>query len=804
MEILLQDLRYGVRMMLKSPGYTLLALLALALGIGANSAIFSVVNSIMLRPLPYNNPDRLVTVWENHKAKGGPEREWTNPPTFNDWREQNQSFEFMAAYTGWAPTLTGQEEPERIVGQAVSHSMFQVLGTEPFLGRSFRVEEDRQGTEKVVVLSHRLWQRRFGSDKTFVGRTIALNGESYTVLGIMPEGFKFPGRPNVDIWTPLEPVIGNSCGRGCYTIRVIGRLKPGVSLEQARSEMGTIANRLAQQYPESNKEVGITIAGLHDQLIEDTKPALLVLLGAVAFVLLIACANVANLALARAATREKEIAIRLAIGAGRWRLIRQLLTENLLIALIGGGAGLLLAFWMVDLLTKFSPTNTPRLEEIGIDWQVLGFTIGISILTGLIFGLIPATQATSPDLNESLKEGDKGSRTGPKSGRIRNLLVVTETSLALILLICAGLLMKSFLSLQRVDPGLNPNNVLTMSLSLPRSSYPERSQLVAFYNQLLERVKSTPGVDSTGVASTIPLGGSHTDTSFLIEGRAKSEQDNLAAWYSSVSPDYFRSMGMRILKGRQFTEQDTEKALKVIIINETMAKRYWPGEDPVGKRLKFESGENWREIVGIMADVKEFGLDTDARPSLYFPYDQQAARSVSLVVRTTSDPSKVAGGIRKEIWSIDKNLAISNQTTLEEMFSDSISIPRFIMLLIAIFASLALILAAVGIYGVISYMVAQRTHEIGIRMALGADRGDILRMVLGQGMKLALIGIILGIGGAIALTRIMSSLLYGVNATDPVTFIGVSFLLAAVALMACYIPARKATKVDPMVALRYE
>jgi putative ABC transport system permease protein len=807
METLLQDFKYGVRMLYKNRGFTAIALLALALGIGANTAIFSVVNSVLLRPLPYRDPQRLIMIWENYQQRGGPEREWASPADFRDFRDQAQSFEHVAALVGWGPTLTGQDEPADLQGAAVSYDTFEMLGVEPALGRSFRADEDRAGAERVAVLSHNLWQRRFGSDPAIVGKNLTLGGESYAVIGVMPRGFSFPILKDTEIWRPITPALAAipGCDRGCVILRVIAKLNPGVPIEAARAEMTALTSRLAEQYPESNKGVGATLVPLHEQLVGDVRPAMLVLLGAVGLVLLIACANVANLLLARAAAREKEVAIRAALGASRSRLIRQHLTESLVLAVIGGALGLLTAFWIVDLLVSVAPKGTPRIEEVAIDPIVLAFTFGTAMLTGIAFGLAPALLSSRTNFNSTLKEGGRDTSATSRGARVRSGLVVSEVALALMLLIGAGLLIKSFINLQRVDPGFNPKSVLRIDVSLPRTRYPERNQSASFYKELLDRVAALPGVQSAGAVSSLPLSGGGTDSNFAIEGQPAAEPDQRpVAWYSSVTPGYFRAMGIRLLKGRELTEADNADARKTVVISESMARRYFTDQDPLGKRIVFGGGNDPREIVGVVSDVKFFGLNLDARPSMYYPHAQNPARGMSLVVRTQGGPLSLAAAIRGQVSALDRNLAVSNVMTMEQLVGASLSEPRFVLLLLGAFASVAMLLSAIGVYGVVSYSVTQRSHEIGVRMALGAQMSDVLKLVVGQGMTLVLGGVGLGLIAAFALSRVMESLLFGVSATDLTTFAATSIILAAVALGACLVPARRATKVGPMESLRYE
>jgi predicted permease len=805
MQSILQDLRYGVRMLVNKPGFTLIAVVTLSLGIGANTAIFSVVNSVLLRPLPYPNAERLMTIWEDHRARNGPELEFTSPSGFEDWRDQAKSFDHVVALRDWQPTLTGQSDPEQLIGAQVSHDAFAMLGVTPALGRAFRPEEDQRGVESVVIISHGLWRQRFGADPSLVGKRISLNGESRKVIGVMPAGFKFPIIAGADIWRPIQPSFDSGCQRGCMEVRVMARLKPDSTEAQARAELNNVAARIEKQFPDTNTKVGATLVPLHEILVGPVETPMLALLVAVGFVLLIACANVANLLLARSATREKEIAIRASLGAGRRRIARQLLSESLLLAVIGGGVGLLLSVWLVDLLVSFSPQGTPRLDEIGVDGRALGYAMAISVLTGLLFGMAPVWQLFKADLNQSLRDGGKGLQVARSGRRALSALVVAEIALALTLLVGAGLLIRSFIRLQRVDPGFNPRNVLASFVTLPPAVYPERDQIAPFYSQLLERVRTLPGVQSAAAASSLPLAFFDTDTGFVIEGRpAPQPNQRPMAWISSVSSDYFRTMGMRLVAGREFNERDNENSPRVVIISETTARRHFPNEDPIGKRIGNGRPDGWREIVGVTADVKHFGLSQDARVSMFFPDRQRPSRQMFIVARTMADPLSLSSALRTTVASMDKNLAVSNISDMEEVTAQSIGQERFMVLLLGLFSALALLLAVAGIYGVMSYAVAQRTHEIGVRVAMGAQTSDVLRLVVAQGMALVLAGVGIGLVSALALTRFIRGLLFGVNATDPMTFVGVATLLALVALVACYVPARRASKVDPMVALRCE
>ena len=800
MQTLIQDLRYGLRMLLNKPGFAAVAVITLALGIGANTAIFSVVNAVLLSSLPYNDPARLVTVLHDDSKP-------VAPANFFDWRDQNQVFESIAAAQYWTPNLTGRDRPEHLDALQLTADMFHLLGVNPSLGRTFIAGEDQPGNEHVVILGHRLWERRFGGDAAVVGQQITLDGESYTVVGVMPPNFQFAPfwATRAELWAPLN-LATRIDDRGGQSLRVFARLKPGVTPEQAQAEMETIHQRLEQQYPESNKGLIVSVDPLLEKVVGKTRPALLILLGAVGFVLLIACANVANLMMAKAAARQKEIAVRTALGATRGRIIRQLLTESVLLALAGGAMGLLLAAWGIDALVALSPANLPRVQTVSLDRYVLGFTLAISVLTGVLFGLAPALHASKLDLNEALKEGERGSTEGKRSG-IRRLLVISEIALALILLVGGGLMIRSFLRLQSIDPGFNPRNVLTMTVSLAGSQHSTSTKRLVFFDELLGRIESLPGVQSASGINHLPLGGDTWGIGFAIEGRPLPPPgERPGAVYRIVRPHYFQTMGATLLEGRDFTERDNESAPGVVIINETFARRHWPNEDPIGKRIRIAIDESGpREIVGVVKDVKQRDWTAEPQPEMYLPHFQAAApRYLTLVVRADSNPLNLAAAVEGEVWAIDKNLPVSEVRSMEEVIAASIAQQRFNVLLLGIFASVALILAAVGIYGVMSYSVTQRTQEIGIRMALGAQTSDVLKMVVGQVMKLVAIGIGAGLIGAFLLTRLLSSLLYQVSATDPVTFAVIALVLTSVALLACYLPARRAAKVDPMTALRYE
>lgn len=811
METLLQDLRFGIRTLTKSPGFAIVALLTLALGIGANSAIFSVINAILLRPLAYPNPDQLVLI--NHNYQKINLKASVSAFGYLHYRDNAKSFESIAAMTGWPANLTGEGEPERLTGQTVTANFFELLGAKAAMGRTFAVGEDSDGKNRVVVLSHGFWQRRFGGDKSILNKTLSLNGENYTVVGVMPPSFQY-GREIgmiVDLWAPIvftpQQVSPDSLTN--EFLAVLGRLRTGVSQDQAQAEMRNIASNLRQQYMQSADATNwdLLLTSFRQQVVGDISTMLWIVMLVVGFVLLIACANVANLLLARAAARQKEIAVRTALGAGRWRIIRQLLTESVLLSVVGGAFGLLIGYWGVKALVSLNEDRIPRANEISLDWKVLLFTFGVSIVTGVLFGIVPALQTTRSDLHETLKEGGRSGSAATKQW-IRSSLVVVEIALALAVLVGAGLLVKSFLHVQQVNPGFNPQGMLTMQLSLPATKYSEAPQRANFYKQVINEVRSLPGVQSVGAISVLPLSGGGSSGSFRIEGRDIPQGQSMphgARW--AATPDYFKTMGIPLIRGRYFEERDTAESLPVTIIDQSLAQKYWPNEDPVGKRISFEGTPDkriWREIVGIVGHVKHTDLEGESRAQYYMPHQQRPQAGMALVIRTPNDPNALTGSVRGVIKTADGDLPVFRVRTMDQFVADSMTQRKFALLLICVFACLALLLSAIGLYGVMAYSVTQRTHELGLRMALGAQASDVLKLVVKQGMLLAVVGLGLGVVGAIFLSRLMKTMLFNVSATDPLVFVAIALTLAAVALLACFVPARRATKVDPMVALRYE
>jgi putative ABC transport system permease protein len=799
-------------MLLKQPAFAAVAIATLALGIGANTAIFSVVDRVLLHKPFYKDPNRLVMIWGTN-PQHEQEIDLVSPADFEDWRKLNTVFEDLAASRDAGYSLTGMGEPESITGYRLAGNFFRVMGVNPAIGRTFTEDDDSAGSERVVVLSHKLWQRRFGSDASVVGRSITLSGNPYTVIGVMPAGFAHP--PTTEIWAPLKmsavppQVLANRQRR---FLRVMARLKPGVTFEQAQAEMNEITQRLQQENPQTNAGEGVKLESIQEAYAGDARTPLLVLLAAVGFVLLIACANIANLFLARAASRQREIAIRLALGAGRGRLIRQFLTESILLSLIGGACGLVLTLWSTGFLVSLFPKNIanlnlPQVEEIPINGRVMGFTIIAALATGIIFGIVPALQSARVDLNNTLKETGSSVAAGLRGGRFRGGLVVAEMAFALVLLIGAGLMIKSFWRLQHADLGLNAQNVMTMEVQLPDYKYDKPQKRDVFVQSVMSRVESLPGVQSAGAINFLPLTGFWGTSTFTIEGQPipapgqEPEADNRV-----VTQNYFRTMGMRLLKGREFTDRDNADAAHVAILNESASRRFFPNEDPIGKRINVgdASNPNWTEIVGVVNDVKAFGLEEKTHADLYRPFGQASFPLIAFAVRTAGDPTSMTTAIRDAIWAVDKDQPVFKVVSMEQLAAESVTLRRVSMLLVVAFAALALVLASVGVYGVISYSVSQRTHEIGVRMALGAQARDVLTMLVKEGMILALIGVGLGLAAGFALTRFMASLLYGVGTMDPETFVLVPILLVGVAIVACFIPARRATKVDPMIALRYE
>jgi putative ABC transport system permease protein len=803
METIWRDMKYGARVLLKSPGFAAVAILVTALGIGANTSIFSVVNAVLLRPLSYPQSERLVWLTGVNPPQGITDSNMS-VPDFYDWRSQSQTFEELAGFVTGGAQLLNNDEPERVRRAAVTGNFFRLLRTNPLMGRALQDDDARAGADPVVVLSRGLWQRRFGADPNVVGSRVMVSGKSALVAGVMPAEFDFPAQ--TELWSALA-LDPSAERRNNRYLEVVGRLKPGVTVAQAQAEMDTLNRNLAAQYDETNRGSGVRVTDLREQLVGKLRPTLLMLLGAVAFVLLIACANVANLLLARATSRRKEIAVRTALGASRARIARQLLTESFLLSLAGGAVGLLLSVWMTALFVAVSPADSPRFAEIRPDARVFLFTLGVTLVTGLIFGLAPALQSSRADLNETLKEGGRTGSEGGRRNRVRSLLVVSEIALSFMLLAGAGLLVKSFIRLRDVSPGFNPDGVLAMRLSLLPAKYPTDQQRRDFFRQATERLAELPGAKSAGAVLTLPLGGDtfSVGRSLIREGRPATPGEAVNAAFYLATPDYFRTLEIPVTAGRAFNDRDTDQAPPVIIVNETLARLHFAGENPVGKRIRLVADEKFmREIVGVVGDTRP-SLEAPAGAQMYIPYAQDATwNSMTLVVRTGGDPASLAAAARGVVQSLDKTLPVYNVKTMNEVFAASIARRRSSMLLISAFALVALLLALVGIYGVTAYHVTQRTHEIGVRMALGAQRRDVLGLILGQSLRLTLGGLAVGLVCALALTRLMSGLLYGVKPNDPVTFAAGAALLAAVATLACYVPARRATKVDPMIALRYE
>jgi len=807
MATLWKDLRFGLRALARTPALTAAALVALALGIGANTAIFSVIDGVLLEPLPYPRPDRLVMLIDTNPEAGWP-RFSSSLPNAVDWREQSRSFEEMAAFTGSSLNLTAPgTSPERLSGAAVTAGLFDVLGVKPLLGRGFEEAENQPGAEKVVVLSHDLWARRFGSAGDVLGRRITLDGEPRTVVGVMPEGFAFPRR-ETEAWVPL-PIDLEEDPRGAHFLGVVARLVDGVTVDGARSEMDTIAARLAKQYPDSNKGWGVLVLPLRELVVEDIRPALLVLMATVGIVLLIACANVANLLLARMAAREREVAVRSALGAGRWRLLRQFLTESVLLGLGGGALGLALGVWGTKVLVALNADHIPRAAAIGVDPTVLGFTLALALGTGLVFGVVPSLQASKADLQGALKEGGRGQAGGGTARRARSVLIVAEVAAAVVLLVGAGLLLRSFVGLQRVAPGFDPAGVMTLQVSLPDSRYPEDKDRAAFYQALMDRVDALPGVEAAGAGFPLPLTGSSYILDFAVEGRlAPGPNESPSSHIRFVTPGYPRALGIPLLRGRPLRDADRTGAPRVALINQTMAKRWWPGEDPLGKRITFDdptdADAEWIEIVGIVGNVLHDSLAQEPDAETYLSAYQTPLGTAVVAARTSGDPRLLAGALEDAVRQTDPDLPVYRVRTLEEVVEGSLSDQRFNATLLAVFALLALVLASVGVYGVVSYSVTRRTHEMGLRMALGAERATVRRLVVVQGMRLVALGVVLGLAGALAATRFLTGLLYGVGTTDVATLVTVPLVLLAVALVATILPAARATRVDPVVALRSE
>jgi predicted permease len=806
MQTLLQDLRFGVRMLVQKPGFTLIAVITLGLGIGANTAIFSVVNAVLLRPLPYPDPAALVRIYEKETDTAiRNERLEVAPANFLDWQRQSRTLVEIGAWGQEEQPLASQDQADPVVAAFVSANFFSILGVNPLHGRVFTSEEDRPDHDSVALLSYGLWQRRFGGDPNVVGQRVNLDGSQHTIVGIMPAGFQYPR--GAEIWKPLALNVNQTQMREAHFLQVIARRRPNVSIAQVRAEMETIASSLAQQYPATNKNWTVNLVPLLEDEVGQVRTTMLMLMSAVGLILLIACANVSSLLIARGATRRIEITIRSALGASRWRIVRQLLTESVLLAGLGGCLGLLLALWGTDALLALSPSEIPRMQTVRVDLYALVFTLAVTVLAGLIFGLLPALQSAPINLHESLKEGGRSASGAPANKRIFGALVVSEIALALIVLVGAGLLLNSFLRLLRVEIGIQTSNLLTVEVNLPSARYSGddyRAQRLNFYGQVIERIRALPGVASVGAIDSLPLSGDQRGWSFRKEGQTLAPSERPVAGFQIATTDYFRAMGMQIRRGRAFTETDRDGSPQVAIVNESFARHFYPNEDPLGQRIIIRNRPEASEIVGVVNDIRHFGPDKAPAPEIYVPYNQLVVGAVPLVVRTKSEPEALIGAVRREIRAVDREVAVGKVRTMTQMMSATLAERRFALLLLGAFAAVALSLAAIGIYGVMAYAVTRRTREIGIRMALGAQTGDVIKLIIKQGLSLALIGVVIGLVGAFTLTRLMADLLFGVSATDPLTFIVIALLLTFIMTLACWIPARRATKVDPMAALHCE
>jgi putative ABC transport system permease protein len=802
METIWQDIRFGFRMLAKGPAFTVIAVLTLALGIGANTAIFSAVNAVLFHTLPFPNSDQIVIAYARTRDQL---RDFVSYPDFQDWRQQSKSFSAMAGWSAQSVNWTGTEQPTRVIGAFVSADFLPMLGVQPAQGRGFRPGETEPGaSQNVVLLAHAFWQNQLGADPEVLGKPFTFNGEVFTVAGVLPQEFHFAWS-DADVWLPLHKYPNFTLDRLKNSSAVFGRLKPGVRLEQAQAEMDTIVSRLAQQYPASNAGRGIALVRFQDDVVADMKPMLFVLLGAVGLVLLIACANVANLLLVRATVRQKEFALRAALGAGRARIAQQLLTETILLWLMGGALGVLVGRWGMDALAAVRPGDLPPGIFVTMDGSVLAFAVGVTALTGILFGLAPALHFSRPDVNEALKEGGRTVGAGGGHGRLRAALMVVQVAVALLLLVGSGLLLKSFARVLQVNPGFGKENLLTMEYRVPRNKYPEPRQQWAFHHEVVERVRVLPGVRSAAVVMALPFSGNQGSTNFVLLDRPAPEAGKEPrAQINRAHPQTFRTLGIPLLRGRGVTEQDQAQAPPVVVINQHMARQYWPNEDPIGKQVKFLPGGEIATIVGVVGDIKQLSLEDQSVAQIWTVYAQNPHIFATLAVRTAGDPMAMADVVRSAVWSVDKDQPVWKVRTMESLLDRAVGQRRFVLQLLGAYSVVALLLAAIGIYGVIAYSFSMRTHEIGIRLALGAQAGDVLGLVLRQGLRLTLIGVAAGLLAAVGLTRWMETMLFDVKATDPLTYSGVGVLLTAVSLVACWLPARRATKVDPMVALRYE